>query len=327
MTKQPARRWRERNTVDVEGAPDEMLTAIWAGLGKHSKTLPTQLLYDERGSALFDQICELPEYYLTRTELAIMRDRIDEIAEAIWPEAAIIEYGSGSAIKIRMLLRALQSPAAYIPVDISREHLLNASAELAAEFPALRVMPVAADFTRPFEVPLSLAHTGRRVAYFPGSTIGNFERAHAVALLRQMARIVGADGRVLIGADLQKSRAVLEPAYDDASGVTAEFILNILQRINREYAADFATNRFHYRSFYDEVEGRIEISLVSTVSQIVTVSGRPFALAADESLRIEYSHKYTLSGFAAMASEAGLRVDRVWTDANDWFSVQLLCPV
>jgi dimethylhistidine N-methyltransferase len=323
MTKQPARRWSERTAVD---APDEMLTAIWAGLGKRAKTLPTQLLYDEQGSALFDQICELPEYYLTRTELAIMRESIADIAQAIGPDAAIIEYGSGSAIKIRMLLRALESPAAYIPVDISREHLLNASAELAAEFPDVHVMPVAADFTRPFEVPLSLTHTGRRVAYFPGSTIGNFERAQAVALLRQMARLVGGDGRVLIGADLQKPRSVLEPAYDDASGVTANFSLNILHRINRDFAADFDASRFRHRSYYDEVEGRIVITLVSTVAQIVTVSGRQFALAADEAIRTEYSHKYTLAGFAEMASEAGLRVDRVWTDAKAWFSVQLLRP-
>jgi dimethylhistidine N-methyltransferase len=326
MTKQPARQWREQGRSEHEGAPDEMLAAIWAGLGRREKTLPTQLLYDERGSALFDAICELPEYYLTRTELAIMAESVDDMANAIGPDAAIIEYGSGSAIKIRMLLRALQSPAAYIPVDISREHLLNASADLAAEFPDLRVMPVGADFTRPFEVPLSLPHQGRRVAYFPGSTIGNFERAQAVGLLRQMARLVGADGRVLIGADLQKPRAVLEPAYDDASGVTANFSLNILHRINRDFAADFDPSRFRHRSYYDEVEGRIVITLVSTVAQIVTVSGRPFALAADEAIRTEYSHKYTLPGFAAMAAEVGLQVDRVWTDAKDWFSVQLLRP-
>jgi dimethylhistidine N-methyltransferase len=325
MTKQSART-RQRTAAERESAPDEMLAAIWSGLGKRSKTLPTQLLYDERGSALFDEICELPEYYLTRTEIAIMREQVDDMARVIGPEAAIIEYGSGSAIKIRMLLRALESPAAYIPVDISREHLLNASAELAAEFPEVRVMPVAADFTHPFEVPLSLAHTGRRVAYFPGSTIGNFERAQAVALLRQMARLVGEDGRVLIGADLQKPREVLEPAYDDASGVTANFSLNILHRINRDFAADFDPSRFRHRSYYDDAEGRIVITLVSTVAQIVTVSGRPFALAADEAIRTEYSHKYTLPGFAAMAADAGLRVDRVWTDAKEWFSVQLLRP-
>jgi dimethylhistidine N-methyltransferase len=303
MTKQPARKWTERDPADHDAAHDEMLAAILAGLGKRAKTLPTQLLYDERGSALFDAICELPEYYLTRTELAIMRESIDDMAQAIGSDAAII------------------------PVDISREHLLHASAELAAEFPGVRVMPVAADFTRPFEVPLSLSHTSRRVAYFPGSTIGNFERGQAVGLLRQMARLVGPEGRVLIGADLQKSRAVLEPAYDDASGVTAEFSLNILHRINREFAADFHPTRFRHHSRYDEVEGRIVISLVSTVTQIVSVSGRKFAFAADEAIRTEYSHKYTLTGFAAMAAEAGLRVDRVWTDAKQWFSVQLLSPV
>ncbi len=308
-------------------APDEMLAAIWAGLAKRNKTLPTQLLYDERGSALFDEICELPEYYLTRTELAIMRESVDDMARAIGTGAAIIEYGSGSAIKIRMLLRALESPTAYIPVDISREHLLQASERLAAEFPGVQVLPVAADFTRPFDVPISLAHSKRRVAYFPGSTIGNFERAQAVALLRQMARLVGADGRVLIGADLQKPRAVLEPAYDDASGVTARFSSNILHHVNRDYDADFEIERFRHHSYYDEAEGRIVITLVSTVAQIVTVAGRPFAFAAGEPIRTEYSHKYTLPGFAEMAAKAGLRVERVWTDPKGWFSVQLLAPL
>jgi dimethylhistidine N-methyltransferase len=324
MKQQPARRQRGRSEPELQPV-DGALAAVWSGLSRREKSLPTPLLYDERGSALFDEICELPEYYLTRTELAIMRESIDEIAAAIGPRAAIVEYGSGSAIKIRMLLEALRQPAAYVPVDISREHLLRASAELAAEFPAVQVLPVAADFTRPFEVPL-VAGARRRVAYFPGSTIGNFERRDAVALLQQMAHVVGSQGRVLIGVDLQKSRDVLEPAYDDARGVTAEFILNVLHHVNRRFGADFDVSRFEYRSRWDEDAGRIEISVVSRAAQIVRVGGRSFAFAAGEPILVEYSHKYTLPGFAAMAADASLAVERVWTDPREWFSVQLLRP-
>jgi dimethylhistidine N-methyltransferase len=302
---------------------NDALADVLRGLAKPKKTLPTELLYDARGSELFEQICELPEYYPTRTELAIMRAHVDEIAEAIGPEATLFEYGSGSSVKTRLLLAALHEPRAYLPVDISREHLLATAAQLREEFPALRVEPICADFTRPLELPTTLG-PGRRVGYFPGSTIGNFEVPAAIELLRQLARLAGRDGRVLVGADLRKPASVLEPAYDDAAGVTAEFNLNLLARINRELRGDFDLSRFEHRAYWDDEHGRIVMTLVSTCAQVVTVAGHSFAFAEGEAIRTEYSHKYTLDGFAELAQRAGLRVERVWTDPQQWFSVQLL---
>lgn len=302
---------------------NDALADVLRGLAKPKKTLPTALLYDARGSQLFEQICELPEYYPTRTELAIMRAHIDEIAEAIGPGATLFEYGSGSSVKTRLLLAALHEPRAYLPVDISREHLLATAEQLRAEFPKLRVEPICADFTRPLELPTTLGH-GRRVGYFPGSTIGNFETPAAIELLRQLASLAGRDGGVLVGADLRKPASVLEAAYDDAAGVTAEFNLNLLVRINRELRGDFDPSRFEHRAYWDDEHGRIVMTLVSTCAQVVTVGGHSFAFAEGESIRTEYSHKYTLESFAELAQRAGLRVERVWTDPQQWFSVQLL---
>ncbi|HWB81414.1 MAG TPA: L-histidine N(alpha)-methyltransferase, partial [Nannocystaceae bacterium] len=302
---------------------NDVLADVLRGLAKPRKTLPTALLYDARGSELFEQICELPEYYPTRTELAIMRAHVGEIAEAIGSDATLFEYGSGSSVKTRLLLAALHEPRAYLPVDISREHLLATAEQLRAEFPALHVEPICADFTRPLELPTTLGR-GRRVGYFPGSTIGNFEAPAAIELLRQLARLAGREGRVLVGADLRKPASVLEPAYDDAAGVTAEFNLNLLVRINRELRGDFDPSRFEHRAYWDDEHGRIVMTLVSTCAQVVTVAGRSFAFAEGEAVRTEYSHKYTLESFAELAQRAGLRVERVWTDPQQWFSVQLL---
>jgi L-histidine Nalpha-methyltransferase len=302
---------------------DDAVADVLRGLGRLHKTLPTELLYDERGSQLFEQICELPEYYPTRTELAIMREHLPAIADAIGPAATLFEYGSGSSIKTRLLLGALVEPHAYLPVDISREHLLATAARLREEFPRLRVEPICGDFTRPLKLPATLGR-GHCVGYFPGSTIGNFETPAAIELLRQLARQAGREGRVLLGADLRKPVSVLEPAYDDAAGVTAEFNLNLLVRINREMDGDFETSRFEHRAFWDDANGRIVMTLVSTCAQVVTVAGHSFAFAEGEAIRTEYSHKYTLEGFAELAQRAGLRVDRVWTDPQRWFSVQLL---
>jgi dimethylhistidine N-methyltransferase len=298
----------------------EFLRDVLAGLSASPKTLPCKYFYDERGSALFDEITTLDEYYPTRCELAILRDHAAEIAAAVGPGAVLVEYGSGSSVKTRVLLDALPCPAAYVPVDISSEHLMQSAGHLAREYPHLPVIPAVADFTRHFTLPPM--PPGRRVVYFSGSTIGNFTPPEARTLLSGIARLVGGPGGLLIGADLQKRRDVLERAYDDARGVTAAFNLNLLARINRELAGDFDLSSFRHRAVYDEHHGRIEMYLVSTRQQTAHVAGHLFHFAEGEAICTEYSYKYTLPGFAAMCRQVGLGVRHVWTDERGLFSVQ-----
>lgn len=314
---------RDDHDIAIPEQRAPFAAAVHAGLSKPRKRLPTEYLYDARGSALFDAICELPEYYPTRTELGIMRASVDEMARAIGSGATLIEYGSGSSIKTRLLLDAA-SPGAYVPVDISREHLEATAAQLRTEYPALPIVPVCADFTEPFDVPLW--SDGPRVAYFPGSTIGNFEPAAATRLLVQMRELVGAGGCALIGADLRKPVEILEPAYDDAAGVTAAFNLNLLVRIDRELGGDLDVSRFRHRAWFDREKSRIVMELVSTCAQIVTVDHRRYRFAEGEVIVTEYSHKYTRESFAKLAAAADLAVAQVWTDEREWFSVQRLVP-
>lgn len=302
---------------------ERFAAAVHAGLAKPSKTLPTEYLYDARGSSLFDAICDLPEYYPTRTELSIMRAHTEEIARAMGDGATLVEYGSGSSTKTRVLLDAARLDA-YVPVDISREHLEATAAQLRREYATLRILPVCADFTQAFDVPPMGG--GPRVAYFPGSTIGNFAPEAATRLLRRMRALVGDDGSVLIGADLRKPVEIVEPAYDDAAGVTAAFNLNLLERINRELAGDVDTSRFRHRAWFDDVHSRIVMELVSTCAQIASIDGRRYRFAQGEPIVTEYSHKYTRETFAALAAAADLAVAQVWTDAREWFSVQRLVP-
>ena len=311
--------------VDQAPAVEQFRRDVLAALSRQpQRELPTQYLYDERGSALFDQICELPEYYPTRTELGIMERYSGAMAEAIGPGALIIEYGSGSSVKTRRLLERLEDPAGCVLVDISREHLLRSAEELATAFPHVEVLPVCADFTQPFVVPEPRAEVGRRVVYFPGSTIGNFLPEHATRLLGQMSEQVGPGGGLLIGTDLRKDPAVLEAAYNDAQGVTAEFDLNLLRRVNRELGADFDLDAFEHRAIYDVELGRIEMHLVSQQEQIVTIAGRRFSFAAGETIRTEYSHKYAIEGFRRMAGAVGFEGERVWSDPGSLFAVHYL---
>jgi L-histidine Nalpha-methyltransferase len=310
-----------------ERAPhlDAMRRDVLEALGSRpQRELPTQYLYDARGSALFDRICELPEYYPTRTELAIMERHVGAMARGVGERALVIEYGSGSSIKTRHLLEALPTPAGCVLVDISREHLERSAARLAAALPHVEVRPVCADFTTPFVVPRSRAAARRRVVYFPGSTIGNFQPEQATRLMRQMAAQAGSGGGLLIGTDLRKDPRVLEAAYDDAQGVTAAFNLNLLRRINRELGANFDLAAFEHRAIYDQARGRIEMLLVSREAQEVRVAGRRFELAAGETIRTECSHKYTIDGFHALAAAAGWRAEDVWVDERSWFAVHLL---
>ena len=308
---------------DLSPERERFLSDVLEGLTRSAKTLPCKYFYDARGSALFDRICTLPEYYPTRTELAILRRHAGAMAAAIGPRCLLVEYGSGSSTKTRLLLDRLAEPAAYVPVDISREHLLQSAAALAAHYPRLRVIPVCADFTRPFALP-DVPDAARVVGYFPGSTIGNFAPADARKFLADVAEQCGPGGALLIGVDLTKPRSVLEPAYDDARGVTAEFNRNLLRRANRELGADFDLAAFDHRAFWNASLGRVEMHLVSRRDQVVRIAGQAIPFAKGESIHTENSHKYELEGFAALAAAAGFTVERVWTDDAELFSVQLL---
>jgi L-histidine N-alpha-methyltransferase len=294
-------------------------TDILAGLSRPKKRLPSKYFYDAAGSRLFDRITELPEYYPTRTELAIMHEHAGEMAELCGTQCLLVELGAGSLVKVRLLLDRLDRPAGYVPVDVSGSHLRASAEELAGDYPGLGVDPVVADFMRPFELPPVPA--ARRVVYFPGSTIGNFDRAEADELLGRIARLVGPGGGLLMGVDLQKDPTVLESAYNDARGVTAAFNRNLLVRINRELAADFEPLAFRHRAFYNSERSRIEMHLVSITEQQVRVGDATFNFRAGESIHTENSYKYDLNDLSLRASECGLRTDDVWTDPRGYFAV------
>ena len=309
---------------DYEPRGDSMRAEILEALRAPCKTLPCKYFYDARGSQLFEQICALPEYYLTRTELAIMETHAADMAAALGPRILLVEPGSGSSVKTRLLLEQLRVPRAYVPVDISREHLVAAADRLNRRYPALEVLPVCADFSQPFALPAPRRPAVRTVIYFPGSTIGNFEPPAAAQLLKRLRRLAGRDGGLLIGMDLQKDAALLERAYNDSAGVTAAFNLNLLRRINRELGGDFDASRFRHRAVYNRAAGRVEMHLVSLDDQTVNVADESIRFRADEVVVTEYSYKHTLSSFAALATQAGLAVKQVWTDDRRWFSVQYL---
>lgn len=302
------------------------LQEVVEGLRSRPKRLPCKYFYDERGSDLFERICGLEEYYLTRTEIDIMERHASEMAAAVGPRCFLIEYGSGSARKTRLLLERLEAPRVYMPVDLSISALKQSAAAIADAHPALEVVPLLADYTGPVDIPRVGRPVARRVVYFPGSTIGNFTPPEAVSFLDRLRRVAGPAGGLLIGVDLKKEPRVLEAAYDDRRGVTAEFNLNLLRRINRELGADFRLERFRHRALYDAREGRIEMHLVSGEAQIVRVGGEEFRFDAGETIHTENSYKYTLEEFGDLAARAGLSVRRVWTDAGRMFSVQYLAP-
>jgi len=296
------------------------------GLGATPKHLPSKYFYDAEGSRLFEAICAQPEYYLTRVELELMRTQVGEIAARLGPGVRLVEYGSGAGIKTQLLLRHLQAPAGYVPVEISAS-ALNASVTAMREaLPELPVRPVRADFTRPHALPDLPVISTRTVIYFPGSTLGNFASPEAIALLRQMRDEMGAPGAALIGIDLHKEPALIEAAYNDAAGVTAAFTLNLLSRINRELDGNFDPHQFRHRARYHVAAGRIETDIISGVAQRVRVEGRSYDFAEGEAMRVEISGKYTLPGFAELAARAGLRVSGHWTDRDGWFAVVLLEP-
>ncbi len=297
------------------------LADVLVGLSDNPKRLPCKYFYDRRGSQLFEQICELDEYYLTRSELAIMRRFAPQMADQLGPGVMLIEFGSGSSLKTRLLLDHLVDQVAYVPVDISGQHLQRSAEDISASYPTVQVLPVCADFTAEFELPVLDRIPACTAVYFPGSTIGNFPPDAAARLLSRIAELCGADGSLLIGIDLKKDVEIIEAAYNDRLGVTAEFNLNLLRRINRELGADFQLDQFRHRADYNETDGRIEMHLVSPREQTVSIAENSFAFAKGESICTEFSHKYSVEEFEAIAARSGLTLSREWTDPRRHFAV------
>ena len=307
--------------------PDTRVERALAGLRETPKRIEPVWLYDSRGSALFERICTTPEYYLTRTELGILRADAPDMAAALGPRVVLIEPGSGASLKTRVLLEALQAPHAYVPVDISHEYLMATTRRLQNDFPSLPVQPVCADFTAAFGLPsVALHEETRRVVYFPGSTLGNFTRIAAIDLLRRMREMAGPSGAVLLGIDRIKDAAILERAYDDAAGLTAAFNLNALRHLNRALGAGFDPEAFSHRAPWVPAHSRIEMHLVANRELGFIVGGQRFQMTRGEYLITEYCHKYTLREIADLVQCAGLTVRRTWSDPRDWFSVLLLEP-
>ncbi|MFA5941189.1 MAG: L-histidine N(alpha)-methyltransferase [Sinimarinibacterium sp.] len=304
-------------------AGSDFLNDVLAGLRRAPKAIPPKYFYDAAGSALFDRICELPEYYPTRTERAILERGAAEMAQALGPRVLLVEPGAGSGLKTRLLLGALSEPAAYVPVDISGEHLLASADALRTAFPDIDIRPVEADFTRGYALPRPSIPPLRRAVFFPGSTLGNFEPDAARRLLGEFRLLAGRDGRLLLGIDLQKAPDVLEPAYDDAAGVTAQFNLNLLVRINRELGGNFDLDAFAHHAFYNRERTRIEMHLRSRRDQVVRVAGDTFRFRRGETLHTENSYKYTVDSIVQIARAAGWRARRHWSDERSWFALCL----
>ena len=307
---------------DFKPAAADMAGEVLAGLSQQQKHISPKYFYDARGSELFDRITDLDEYYLTRTEMQLFDRYLPQISSQLGDGLCLIEYGSGSSLKIRKLLEAI-TPAAYVPVDISNEHLQDNAQSLHADFPDLHVYPVYADFTQKFELPQAVANL-TKVGFFPGSSIGNFDPAQAAQFLSNVRETVGLGGTLLVGVDRKKSVQVLENAYNDADGVTAAFNLNVLAHLNTELAANFMLEKFEHLARYNAEQGCIQMFLKSTEDQQVLVAGEVVELAAGETLHTENSYKYNREEFIELAGSAGFREQAHWSDEQDWFSLYLL---
>lgn len=298
------------------------LDDLLAGLRAPQKTISPKYFYDERGSQLFEEITDQPEYYPTQTELGILKANVAEIGAAIGSSVSLIEFGAGASVKVRVLLDALPQIHVFVPVDISADHLRDATAELKHDYPGTEILPVGADFTRPFGLPAPKRIPARNIVFFPGSTIGNFPPDVATALLETMRAVAKPGGGLLIGVDLRKDPDVLERAYNDAAGVTAAFNLNMLRHLNTKFEADFNVDDFSHRAIYNSQANRIEMHLVSNKAQEFTLGGATFAMASGEYLLTECSYKYSISAFSELAAGAGFNVKKVWTDSKQYFSLQ-----
>ncbi|MBL8472207.1 MAG: L-histidine N(alpha)-methyltransferase [Rhodocyclaceae bacterium] len=310
------------NAAPAGALASDFERAFLAGLSANPRSVPPKYFYDAAGSALFDRICDLPEYYVTRTEIGILRERAADIADCIGPAAQIIEFGAGSVLKIRLLLDALHAPAGFVPIDISGTHLQAAARTLRRDYPGLAITPLVGDFTAPLVLP-PLPPGARRVGFFPGSSIGNFTPCEAQRFLRQAAHMLRGGG-LLIGADLVKDPAVLHAAYNDAQGVTAAFNRNLLERARRELNASVDVSAFDHYAFYNVPQQRVEMHLVSRRRQRISVAGQHFEFGPGSAIHTENSCKYTLDGFRALAVAAGFKPGPVWCDERQWFSLQWL---
>jgi dimethylhistidine N-methyltransferase len=301
---------------------EDFRRAVLDGLSRRPRAIPAKFLYDARGSALFDQICELPEYYLTRTETAILRAHAGDIAALAGPDCALIEFGSGSSVKSRLLLDAMDL-ALYAPIDISREHLDRSVSRLRHDYPSLPIQAVCTDYMALADLP-QLSVSARRIGFFPGSSIGNLEPHEVIAFLLRVRSLLGDKGALVLGVDLKKNPGLLHAAYNDSAGVTAAFTLNLLRRMNRELQATFDLDRFAHDAFYNPVEGRIEIYFRSLAEQSVMIAGRSFAFADGERVHTEYSYKYDVPQLRSLAQQSGFRLDKIWMDPERLFAVAYL---
>jgi dimethylhistidine N-methyltransferase len=299
----------------------DFLADVIAGLSSNPRTIPCKYFYDEQGSALFQKICELPEYYVTRTEIDILDRHRADIALQLGPSVELIGLGTGAGTKTRVLIEALENPAVYIPVDISEKQLRKSTALFRKIFPKLEILPVCADYLQPVVLPSPRHKPARNIVYFPGSTIGNFEPDEAMQFLRRIASVCRGGGGLLIGADLKKDPQVLDAAYNDSAGVTAEFNLNLLERINRELGANFDLDQWRHRAIYNSNAGRIEMHLISETDQFVQLNEHKFHFRRGEKIITEFSYKYTPEEFAALAAKAGFNFVRMWTDDARLFGV------
>ena len=309
------------SVLNLEPASADFLAEAIAGLSASPRTLPCKFFYDERGSELFQKICDLPEYYVTRAELQILKNQGRDIAKHLGPGIELIGLGTGAGTKTRLLLDELREPIAYVPVDISKEQLQQSSAQFRKLFPDLEVLPVCADYLQAVNLPTPKRKSIRKVIYFPGSTIGNFEPNIALDFLQRIRRASGEGGGLLIGVDLKKDRNILERAYNDAQGVTAQFNLNLLTRANRELGADFDLKHWKHRAIYNAEAGRIEMHLISEADQTVHIADHEFHFRAGEKIVTEYSYKHSLEGFSALAAQADFRLAHMWTDDRHLFGV------
>ena len=307
-------------SLDSPVCDQNLLDDILAGLGAQTKSLSPKYFYDEHGSQLFEKITQLPEYYPTRTELSLLAQHAIEIAQIIGQGRVLIEPGAGNCAKVRHLLPQLK-PACYVPIDISHDFLFDAAKKLQAEFETLNIFPIADDMRSDIKLP-SDVESLPRVVFYPGSTIGNYMPDEAVAFLRHIRNVIGADGGLLIGVDLQKDRDILHAAYNDASGITAQFNLNILRHINKLTGANFDLSQFGHIAFYNDNASRIEMHLESKTEQIISMADEVISLTAGERILTEYSYKYTTDGFAKMAAQAGLQLKKCWIDEKRLFSLQ-----
>ncbi|MHB8086230.1 MAG: L-histidine N(alpha)-methyltransferase [Dehalococcoidia bacterium] len=321
---------REMQTIrlhDFKPDRSHFREEVMAGLIKPQKEISPKYFYDEKGSGLFEKICMLDEYYIPRTEISIMEQNIDEIVGVLGPNVLLVEYGCGDCKKTQILIKRMHDISAYIPIDISCEQLMCVSQQLGSEYPGLEILPVCADFTSDFRLPIGKRKNDRIVAYFPGSSIGNFHPEQARNLLRQIARLCGPGGALLIGVDLKKDSSVMHRAYNDRHNVTSAFNLNVLERLNLELNADFDLQSFEHYAFYNPVKGRIEMHLVSLKDQVMHLDDTAINFVRGESIWTESSYKYNLNEFNELAIASGFTVDRVWTDEQRWFSVQYLTVV